>query len=116
MKIILFTFGIYVFLLNLLTSYRLYKDELYEPWQKAVQFLVVWLVPLVGGMFSAVMLNRTLSSEVDMPKYLAWLGVLFFLTNNSTQGYPSSMNDYSDYGGGVEPGCHVGDGGGCGGE
>jgi hypothetical protein len=36
MKNIVMIFVLYVLLLNLIVSYRLYRDELYEPWQKGV--------------------------------------------------------------------------------
>jgi len=118
MEIILWTFGTYVLLLDLITSYRLYKDELYEPWQKAVQFVIIWMLPLLGAFFIAVLLNRTVDATVKLPKYFRWIGGLFLLSNNHTmQGYPSSMNDYGDHNGaGGDFGCHGGDGGGCGGE
>jgi hypothetical protein len=115
MQNILIPFVLYVLLLNLIASYRLYRDELYEPWQKGVQFLLIWLLPLLGGMIVSVFLNRTLESQIQMPKYLVWAGGLFFLNNNSMQGYPSSMNDYGDCIGGVDLGYHCGVDGDCGG-
>ena len=118
MKTIVIIFMIYILLLNILTTYRIYKDELYEPWQKAVQFLLIWCVPLIGALLIASMLNRTSFSEIKLPNYLGWLGGIFFLSDHSTQkGYPSSMNDNGDLTGGVEPGCYMSaDSGGCGGE
>jgi hypothetical protein len=116
MKNIVMIFVLYVLLLNLIVSYRLYRDELYEPWQKGVQFLLIWLLPLLGGFIVSYFLNRTLESQIRMPKYLKWVGSFFLLGGLSKQnGYPSSMNDYGDYNGGVDPGYHCGVDGGCGG-
>jgi hypothetical protein len=116
MKGLLIIFACYVLLLNLIVSYRLYRDPLYEPWQKGVQFLLIWLLPLLGGFIVSYFLNRTLESQIRMPKYLKWVGSFFLLGGLSKQnGYPSSMNDYGDYNGGVDPGYHCGVDGGCGG-
>jgi hypothetical protein len=116
MENILIPFVLYVLLLNLIASYRLYRDELYAPWQKRVQFLIIWLLPLLGGLIVSVLLNRTLEPQIRMPKYLKWVGSFFLLGGlNKQNGYPSSTNDYGDCTGGVDPGYHCGADGGCGG-
>ena len=120
MEIYLVLFAMYVLILNVVTSYRLYVDEGYEKWQKWIQTFLIWLLPFIGAVIVSVMLNRTVSSHStssgQIPKIVVLFGLFFFVETpkKKIDGYPSSMNDYGDCTGEVDPGCHMGDGG-CGG-
>ncbi len=124
MKTILLLFGIYVFVLNVVTSYRLMKDEVYESWQKILQMCMIWCLPLIGAMFVSYFLNAfPVRADKWWQKHWLSVGVLsaFFYIRyqkKGIDGYPSDMNAYGDYAGGwYDNSCHgFSDGGGdCGG-
>ena len=107
MKTVVLLFAAYVFILNIITSYRLIKDEFYKTWQKVLQLCIVWFLPFIGAMFVAYFLNALpIKAERWWQKH--WIGnkllsTLFFMRfykQKTLDGYPSSMNAYGDYAGG----------------
>ncbi len=115
-------FGAYVVLLNMVTSYRLLRDEVYSLLQKTVQMLFVWFVPLIGAVTVSYFLN-----QIPKPAKQWWqrnwltAGVLSLLLHiryarTKPDGYPNSMNTYGPDVSGEQYHCEgVGGDGACGG-
>ncbi len=122
MKIILWGFTIYILILNVVTTYRLIKDEIYNTWQKVLQICIVWLLPFIGAISVSYFLN-IFPVKADKWWQKHWLSsgllsVFFHIRydNPAPKGYPSDMNAYSDYTGGwYDNSCHGFSDGGCGG-
>ncbi|QOP41395.1 hypothetical protein [Sulfurimonas marina] len=54
---ILIILVIYLFLFNIITTFRLFKTDMYDSFQKSVQILILWIIPLMGAAFIAHFLN-----------------------------------------------------------
>ena len=117
MNILLIVLIVYIVLLNIITSYRLFKDDYYNGVQKSMQYLLIWCLPIVGSFPVAFFLSQ----DMDRNKKYPWIvravtGLFMIKLVKDTQGfgYPSSMNEN---GGCDGTGFHHcgGDGGGCGG-
>ena len=110
-------FIVYMLLLNIITSYRLYIDDGYDKWQKIAQAFMVWLIPLFGAMFVSLMINRDIhfkeKNYAEVPRILAMVGYIFFVETprENISGYDSSMNDYSAFADGDSGGADGGGGG-----
>lgn len=109
---------VYLVLLNLITSYRLFKDDYYNTVQKSIQFLIVWSLPLVGSLVVSYFLHEEIDTRKKYPLMARIVAGIFMLKLTKDAygvGYPSSMNDNGtdDCVGFMETSC--GDGG-CGGE
>ncbi len=50
--------GIYLLLLNIITTIRLSKSELNEKSQKVYQTILIWLLPLIGAVVVLTLLNQ----------------------------------------------------------
>ncbi len=50
--------GIYLLLLNIITTIRLSKSELNEKSQKVYQTILIWLLPLIGAVIVSTLLNQ----------------------------------------------------------
>ena len=112
-------FSIYIVLLNLVTSYRLFRDEYYNTLQKSMQYLFIWCLPIAGSFAVAFFLNQDMQKKRKYPwivRVVAGLFMVKLVKDTHGFGYPSSMNDNGGYDGSVsfmETSC--GDGG-CGGD
>jgi len=111
-------FFIYIVLLNIITSYRLFRDDYYTTWQKSIQYLLVWSFPIVGSSIVIYFLHEEIDASKKYPWIVRVVARLFML--NLTKDayvtrYSSSMNDNggNDCIGFMETSC--GDGG-CGGD
>jgi len=51
-------FFIYIVLLNCITTYRLVNSDCYDTVQKSIQFLIIWMIPLIGVLIIASFLNQ----------------------------------------------------------
>ena len=118
MYILLVVVIVYIVLLNLITSYRLFRDDYYTTWQKSTQYLLVWSLPIVGSFIVIYFLHE----EIDVSKKYPWIVRVvagLFMLNLTKDAYvtrySSSMNDNggNDCIGFMETSC--GDGG-CGGD
>ncbi len=49
---------ILLIILNIFVSYNLLKDDYYEKKQKIIQFLIIWLIPIIGGLIVLFFMNR----------------------------------------------------------
>ena len=50
--------AIYLILVNIVTTYRLFKIEDYEVTQKIIQFILLWTIPLLGLFLVTYFLNQ----------------------------------------------------------
>lgn len=55
-------------LLNSYTSYRVLRCELLEPLQKSIQLLIIWLLPLLGGIIILAYIHTIEKDDIDPPK------------------------------------------------
>jgi hypothetical protein len=53
--------------INLLASIRLYKCETLIPFQKKAQFIVIWLLPVIGALLILHLLNDEIGT-IDSTK------------------------------------------------
>ena len=109
---------VYMVLFDVITSYRLYADEYYNQIQKTLQYLLIWVLPLVGSFTVAFFLRQDIAPNKKYPWIVRVVAGLFMikLTKDANGlGYPSSMNEYGGCDGSSSGhyGCS-GDGGGCG--
>jgi hypothetical protein len=72
----LYIFVIYVVLLSLFASYRLLKDEYYNPFQKSIQLLIIWFLPLLGSVVVAYFNAEEKRELKGIYKKLSWLSRL----------------------------------------
>ena len=109
----------YLFLLNLVTTWRVLRDDTADGQQKILQTFIIWGVPVLGAVITALMLNRTEPARREAPSLLLrMLAACFFVTFPVKRpgNYPSSLNDYGPTvgEGWWDGGCGL-DGGACGG-
>jgi len=121
MNILLIVLIVYIILLNIITSYRLFRDDYYTILQKSIQYVLIWLLPFLGSFTVAFFLSQEINTDKKYPwiaKVIAGFFMVKLTKNAHGFGYPSSMNDNGGYDDGV--GYHrcdgFGDGGGCGGD
>lgn len=100
----------YLVILNIVTTYRLFKSEDYEINQKIIQFILLWTIPLLGVLVVTFFLNQEPIILSDkMKRYKIILQILLFLwlikikshgnknIGNSEAGYQA---DFASTGGG----------------
>jgi len=118
MNILLVVAIAYIVLLNLITSYRLFRDDYYNTLQKSTQYLLVWSLPIVGSFIVIHFLHE----EIDVSKKYPWIvrivaGLFMLKLTKDVNGigYPTSMNDNGENEGTGFIKTSCGDGG-CGGD
>ena len=101
--IFLYIIGIavaYTFILNMVTTIRVYYEDYYQGWQSVLIIMIIWLIPLLGAMSVAFFLNATplfLSGVwAKNPRFSHFFGWLFLINipHKRYEGYPDSSNDY----------------------
>ena len=99
MKNLIIIFGVYLLLLNIVTSYRVFTSQGYSRFQKTFQLLFVWLLPLIGSIVIASLLNSLPDTSSAIAKkhsmISSLLAFLFFIESKKISGYPSNANLYS---------------------
>ena len=96
MNILLVVAIVYIALLNLITSYRLFRDDYYNTLQKSTQYLLVWSLPIVGSFIVIHFLHEEIDVSKKYPwivRIVAWIFILKLTKDVNGTGYPSSMND-----------------------
>jgi hypothetical protein len=84
---------IYLFFLNIVTTFRLLKSELYEKSQKVFQTILIWLLPLIGALFVSMLLNQHEAIELKNKNILKSILLFIFIVkikknkNNENRGY-----------------------------
>ena len=97
----LYIFIVYLAIVNLFISYRLIKDEYYNPIQKSIQLLIVWLVPLLGAMIVSHFNTEEKRELKGIYKKLSWLSrlvaALLFIKLYSKRETLTIENNHADY-------------------
>ena len=97
----LYIFIIYLTIVNLFTSYRLIKDEYYNPIQKSIQLLIVWLVPFLGAMIVSHFNTEEKRELKGIYKKISWLSrvgaALLFIKLYSKREILIIENNHADY-------------------
>ena len=96
MKNLIIIFGVYLLLLNIVTSYRVFKSDSYSLLQKIFQFFLIWLLPLIGSIIVASFLNSLSNTSISIakkhPMISSLLAFLFFIEFKQISGFPSNSN------------------------
>jgi uncharacterized protein YacL len=105
----------YLVLLNVVTTYRLLREDNYETIQKTIQFILLWILPLLGALLVTFFLNQSpIILNEKMSKIEIILKILFFplfikigskrksnsLNNINNQGYEAGIYESSGEGSG----------------
>ena len=108
----LYYIATYLVLLNIVTTYRLIKSEDYEVSQKLIQFILLWILPLLGTLVVTFFLNQEpIVLSEKMSKFRIILKILLFTwfikvvfqrKNNSlhgvsNEGHGAEVNDIRIY-------------------
>jgi hypothetical protein len=94
MRTLLIVFFTYVAILNVTATYRLWRDESYDLFQKSVQTLLIWSLPFVGALLVSVMMNRAkIALRTPPPFWQRFIGALFFITYPVKKGFQSGMDN-----------------------
>ncbi len=65
-KIILIEIFLLLITFNLLTSYKIITAVFYNRFQKIVQLLIMWLIPLIGFLIVAYFLKDEMSNSIEV--------------------------------------------------
>ena len=89
--------GAYLLLLNLITSYRVFRSEDYSFLQKFIQFMILWLLPFISLFVVTHFLNQTpvrLSQRLSKYKLLLSIPAFFILLKLERTSMSSSNSNY----------------------
>jgi len=115
---------VYLLVLNIVVSIRIFRSA-EERYRKVIFFVLVWMLPLLGAVFVASLLNAVAYKprgwwlkHLVITRLLASLFMIKIAHPKSFAGYPGSENDYGWYNGAWDGGSCDGwaDGGACGGD
>ena len=68
---------IYLIVLNIVTTSRLLKSDLYEKYQKVFQTIFVWLLPFLGPMIVSMFLNEY--EPIELNKKSIIKSIIFYI-------------------------------------